>query len=229
MSYGNSTNLPNGNDVLMGGGGARSAQFDAIGDRVGGRIVGKPTAYQVREFSPTPGTQGALKFFPSGDPIMGLYVDVQTPMRGDAEDDGVRRLWLEKQRQIKAVRDAVRAAGADGVEVGGHLYLTYTGTEPGKGTEPAKTWAAEYAAPRTVVPVPGGSQTGQTGQASQTSQTGQAAQPYASPAPTQAPPATAPMPQQQPAATGKPQITAAVAAAMANAGVDLTQFDVIPG
>lgn len=222
----NNGNMPTGNDVLMGSGGARGASFDAIGDRVGGRIVARPTSYQVREYSPVPGVQGALKFFPSGDPIMGLYVDVQTALREDGEDDGTRRLWLEKQRQIKAVREAVRAASADGVEVGGTLYLTWTGTEPGKGTEPAKTWAAEYAPPRQVVPVPGGAP---------------AAQPYTPPAPQPAPQPvaqpTTPMPQAAPqpaapapaATPGKPQITAAVAAAMANAGVDLSQFDIIPG
>lgn len=237
MTFGTG-NLPTGNDVLMGGGGARSASFDGIGDRIGGRIVSKPTSYQVREYSATPGTQGALKFFPSGDPIMGLYVDVQTTLRADSEDDGVRRLYLEKQRQIKAVREAVRAIGADGVEIGGTLYLTWTGTEPGKGNEPAKTWAAEYTPPRTIVPIPGGSPNTGAPAAQPTStyvHNGNAApQPsptYQAPAPANAP--TTPMPQQHasapPAGTGKPQITAAVAAAMANAGVDLNAFDIIPG
>lgn len=223
----NGNNLPTGNDVLMGSGGARGASFDTVGDRVGGRIVGKPTSYQVREYSPTPGTQGPLKFFPSGDPIMGLYVDVQTDRREDADDDGVRRLWLEKPRQIRAVRDAVRAANADGVEVGATLHLTYTGTEPGKGTEPAKTWHADYTPPRQVVPVPGGPVSApqtNTYQAPISATPPVVNQPQAQYAPTQ------PIAQQAPAAQGgRPQITAAVAAAMANAGVDLSAFDIIPG
>lgn len=143
---------PDANDVLMGGGGAASATWETPGSIVGGRIVAKPQSYQLREFNRANPGSGALMFYPSGDPIMGIRVDVQTPERLNADDDGVRRIYVEKKRQLAAVRDAVRAVGETGIQMGGHLSMTWTGLEQGEGTEPAKTWAATYKPPTTGVP-----------------------------------------------------------------------------
>jgi hypothetical protein len=140
------------NDVLMGGGGTKSANLDQQGVQVGGRIVGNPKAYQVREYDPNTPGGGPLKFFPSGDPIMGICVDVQTSQRDDGEDNGVRRLYLEKKRQLDAVRDAVRAAGATGLQVGGELWIAWTGyaTDGKNPTNPPNQ--AQYRAPTVAIP-----------------------------------------------------------------------------
>lgn len=148
------------NDVLMGGGGAKSANLDQQGVFVGGRIVATPKAYQVREYDPNTPGGGAPKFFPSGDPIMGIVVDVQTDQRDDSEDNGVRRLYLEKKRQLDAVRDAVRTTGAPGLSIGGELYIAWTGyAQDGKNpVNPPKSYQASYKTP--AVAIPGGAPAG---------------------------------------------------------------------
>lgn len=115
---------PDANAVLMGGGGAPAVKLDQQGVEVGGSIVTKPQVRQETEF----GTQKP-KFFPSGDPILGLLVDVQTNQRDASvdDDDGVRRFYIEGKRLKDAVREAVRASGAPGLEVGGQLWVAFIG------------------------------------------------------------------------------------------------------
>src|SRR3546814_3652970 len=84
------------NDILFGGGSSAPAiKFDTPGVEQGGRVVTKPQARQEREYDPRNPGKGALKFFPSGDPIMGIVVDVQTNERLDADDNGIRRIYVE--------------------------------------------------------------------------------------------------------------------------------------
>lgn len=139
-------NQPSANDVLMGGGGAASAKFDQAGTTIGGRILAEPRVYQEREYDRNNPGNGAPKFYPkSGDPIMSVSVDVQTSARTDSEDDGVRRIYIEGKRLKDAVRDAVRQAGAKGLEVGGELHVTYTGDgDAEKGMNPPKLYTARY-------------------------------------------------------------------------------------
>jgi hypothetical protein len=140
---------PDANEILMGGGGAPTAKF-VEGVPVGGPIVAKPRAHQEREFDPKNPGHGALKYFPSGDKIMGITVDVQTNerMAGDSEDTGVRRIYIEGKRLKDATRAAIRATGAAGLEVGGELWVTNTGREPdenGRITDQSpKLWDVRY-------------------------------------------------------------------------------------
>lgn len=140
------TTTPNANDVLMGGGGAPTAKFANPGDSIRGRIVAPPQAYQERDYVKDKPGGGDLKFYPSGDPIMSVYVDVQTDLRDPSieEDDGTRRVYIEG-RYLKAdVRNAVRAAGAPGLEVGGTLELTFTHREDPDDKRSRKYWQATY-------------------------------------------------------------------------------------
>jgi hypothetical protein len=147
---------PDANDVLMGGGGYPTAKLDKLRVWVGGKIVTKPTTRQETEF----GT-GKPKTFPkSGDPIFGLLVDVQTDERTDADDDGIRRLYVEGRRLKEAVRNAVTAAGASGLMPGGQLFVAWVGEEKGQGATPAKVYEARYYPPTTPVP---GAQTASAG------------------------------------------------------------------
>lgn len=142
---------PDANDVLMGGGGFPAVKFDVLRVWKGGRIVAKPTTRQETEF----GT-GKPKTYPkSGDPIMGILVDVQTDERTDAEDDGIRRIYVEGKRLKDAVRAGVMASGASGLEVGGQLFVAWVGEEQGQGATPAKVYEARYY-PSTI-PVPSAS------------------------------------------------------------------------
>jgi hypothetical protein len=74
-----------------------------------------------------------------------LTVDTGVP---DESGDPERRLFLKNKRHFAALRAALKAARArHGLVVGGWVSMTLTGTEPGEGTEEAKTWAIEYRPP----------------------------------------------------------------------------------
>lgn len=140
------TTTPNANDVLMGGGGVPSAKFANPGDSIKGRIVAPPQAYQVRDYDRNNPGGGELKFYPSGDPIMAVYVDLQTDLRDPSieDDDGVRRVYVEGRYIKEDVRNAVRAAGAPGLEVGATLELTFTHREDPDDKRSRKFWQASY-------------------------------------------------------------------------------------
>lgn len=134
------------NDLLMGGG-IKSAAFpnQQFGTRVGGRILRTPTVRQQNDFD-----TGKPKFWDNGDPMMQVVVSVATEQRDptDPNDDGERAIYIKAQMQ-QAVREAVKATGAKGLEVGGLLHITYIRDEPnskGRGN-PKKIYSAEYAPP----------------------------------------------------------------------------------
>lgn len=221
--------IPSANDVLMGGGGAPTAKFVNPGDTIGGRIVSEPRAYQEREYDPRNPGNGAAKFYPkSGDPIMAVNVDVQTTLRDpmDPEDTGIRRIYIEGKRLKDAVRDAIRAVGGSGLEVGGELHVTFTGLGQAEaGMNAPKLYAARYvlAASSVLMNEPGAPQTQQGWQAPPQAAPPAFAQPgYAPPAfaqPGYAPPvaaaqyaAPAPAPALAPAAAPDPAQDPAFAA-----------------
>lgn len=136
--------VPSADDFLMGGGGAPSAKFPTPGTIVGGRITEKPTVEQQRDIK-----TGEKKFWNDGNLMMQLVVTVQTDERDPQveEDDGRRRLFVKGQLK-NAIADAVRTAGARGLEVGGTLTVTYThdGLATQRGFNPPKQYAATYVA-----------------------------------------------------------------------------------
>jgi hypothetical protein len=238
------TGLPDANSVLMGS--ARAASFGTQGEYVGGRILGDPAAYHVREYSRDKPGGGPLAYFPSGDPIMGISVDVQTTQRDatDPGDRGARRLYIEKQRQLAAVRDAVREAGASGLAKNGELFMAWVGYEDGKGAEPAKTWHAIYRPPTTAVPSTNFTPTQSFPPAAASAHPSPAApasvphagQPAPFQPPTQyapqgvpqsAPPAPATVPASVPSGPAAQTINSATAAAMRNAGIDTSAFNIV--
>lgn len=134
------------NAILMGGGGAPTWKFDHEGARGTGRIVAPPQVKQEREYDPNNPGGGNPKFFPSGDPIMGIHVEVETgehdPSRVD--DDGRRTFYIEGKRLKDAVRDAVRTAGANGLEVGGILDVTLTRYDVPGDRRSGRNWHIVY-------------------------------------------------------------------------------------
>lgn len=124
-------------------GGSTSAKFPTVGTTVAGRItrVGEPM--QQRDFS-----TGEPKTWDDGKPMLQLPVDLATDEREDADDDGVRTLYVKGAMQ-KAIRDALRKAGARGLAVGGHLAVTYSGDGVAKarGLNAPKEYQAVYTAP----------------------------------------------------------------------------------
>lgn len=140
------TTPPNPNDLLMGSG-AKSASFNGSPPiTCTGRIVSVPQVQQQTNL------QGDPLTFPDGKPRWQLVVQVQTDQRdpADASDDGVRALYIKANSQ-KAVAEAVRKVGRDGLEVGGTLSLTYTGDDNSKPPRPGfnqpKLYTATYQPP----------------------------------------------------------------------------------
>lgn len=135
---------PDANDFLMQGG-TPAAKFPDIGATIIGMITKPPKMRQVTD----PAT-GEVKRWQSGDPQMQIVIDLQTELNDPMvpDDNGERTLWC-KGLMMNAVRDAVRRAGARGLEVGGVLQVTYTGDgEPTKkGFRGPKLYAANYTPP----------------------------------------------------------------------------------
>lgn len=130
------------NSFLMGGGGAPTAKFPTPGTVIGGRITEPPTVEQQRDIQ-----TGEKKFWSDGNPMMQMVVTVQTDQRDPAieDDDGRRRIFVRAQMK-NAIADAVRAAGARGLEVGGILRVRYSHDgEPKKvGFSAPKQYDAHY-------------------------------------------------------------------------------------
>lgn len=141
---------PDANDVLMGGGdGVPSAYFKTVGDSVEGVVAAPPKAREEREFNQqTQRSDGPIKTFPSGDPIYGILIDLQTQERDPMidGDTGLRRVYAEGRQLKGAIREAVAAAGGKGLEMGGWLKVTHTG-HVAVGTVQAKGYHAEYRTP----------------------------------------------------------------------------------
>lgn len=134
------------NAILMGGGGAPTWKFPNEGDTKTGTITAPPTARQETEYDPNNPGGGAPKFFPSGDPIMGILVEVQTDERDPSVDNdtGVRTFYIEGKRLKDAVRNAVRNAGGAGLEVGGKLQVTLTHYDTPGDRRSGRNWQITY-------------------------------------------------------------------------------------
>lgn len=138
--------LTDPNDFLMGGGG-RTAKFTQPGDKIEGDILNLAVTQQTD-------MGGAPKFWSDGKPMEQLVVTLQTALSDDAEDDGVRRLYLKGSKNsptsgLGATRAAVKAAGAERLEVGARLQFAYTsdGAPSSPGLNPPKQYAAKYTPP----------------------------------------------------------------------------------
>lgn len=134
------------NDFLMGGGGGNPAwKFDEPGTTHSGTVISLK-AKQEREYDKQNPGGGALKFFPSGDPIMGVLVDVRTDERDPAidSDDGKRTFYIEGRYLKEAVREGVLAAGAKGLEPGGRITVTFTHREDPMDKRSRKFWQVQY-------------------------------------------------------------------------------------
>jgi hypothetical protein len=134
------------NQVLMGGGGPKGWKFEDPGTTRTGTIAEAPKAVQERDYDPNNPGGGAPKVFPSGDPIMGIHVVVQTTERDPSieGDDGRRTFYIEGRYIKEAVREAVRTAGAPGLEIGGQVSVTFTHREDPMDKRSRKFWQVTY-------------------------------------------------------------------------------------
>lgn len=111
-----------------------AVKFNNIGDSVYGRISG-PLSERQATYNGTPRTTK------KNQPVMEVVVPLV-----DA-DGNERTLYVSAWRMKRAITDAVVVAGAKDIEEGGLLTVTYSGTEQGEGSQPAKTFTVQYTAP----------------------------------------------------------------------------------
>jgi hypothetical protein len=131
------------NDFLLASG-VPSFKFDTIGTTAKGQIISLDMMQQ-KDF-----TSGALLTWEDGRPKMQLRIVLATDQRDPEinDDNGHRAIYIRGQAQ-QAVRDAIKAAGASKIEVGGTLAVRYDsdGEPPKKGLNAPKQYKAKYEAP----------------------------------------------------------------------------------
>lgn len=134
------------NDILMSGGGT-FVGFKTIGDTVTGSVVNIGEPYQAREFNnATNKCDGPLKVTKAGKPVMAFHITLSTSQRdpSNGEDDGTRVIDVNSWRMRDAIRNAVRAVAAPGLEVGAQLTVTYTHDETAGDPRSGKNYSASY-------------------------------------------------------------------------------------
>ena len=145
------------NDFLMGTGG-KSFPFEEMGDSVTGIIM------EMKKRQQTDLESGDPQFWANGDPKMMLVISLQTQLRDDEDDEGVRNVYLrggnflavkgKGSSSLIAVKDAVKKSGAsDGIQPGGTLTLAYTGeaAKSNRAFNAAKLYTASYSPPNHAV------------------------------------------------------------------------------
>lgn len=141
------TNTPPDPNALLIGDGASWTKFDTIGAKVAGEILNVETRQQTD-------IDGNPKVWESdGNPMWEVVVTLSTTERTDDDDDGIRKVALSGSKKYaskgKAAADALKAAGATALEVGGKFGLAYTGDGEAtrRGYSPPKLFQATYTAP----------------------------------------------------------------------------------
>lgn len=94
-----------------------AAKFSALGDSVAGRIVGFDE-YQTTDFQTK-----QPKFFPSGDPVMGVHIHLE---QSPGDPSSRVTIFADKLAQLKAIKAAFTAAGRSGLTEGDDLALSHT-------------------------------------------------------------------------------------------------------
>lgn len=124
--------------------GIRSHKFDTIGSTAKGTIESLDMQQQ-RSID-----DGAPLYWDDAktQPKMQLRIVLVTDDRDGEDDDGRRAIYVRGQMQ-QAVRDAIKAAGADKIEEGGTLAVQYTadGEPPKRGMNAPKIYKAQYKTP----------------------------------------------------------------------------------
>lgn len=136
--------MSNDSKSFLSGGGPKALAFPTPGTTHTGLIESDPVESQQID----PGTQLA-KTWKDGNPMMQLVVTLSTTEHEDDDDDGIRRLFIKGQMR-KAFQNALTAAGADELLVGGQVTITYT--HDGEKSNPAfsapKQYVVQYSPPK---------------------------------------------------------------------------------
>lgn len=136
------------------GGGAKAWSAESMGDK----IVGKITLVERRQQRALDG--GKPETWDDGSPRLLTYIELETDLRDDDDDDGIRSLYAKGGRNHEAaqgsgtsmevaIAEAVKAAGCNSIDEGATLAVQHTGVAKVtvRGHNPAKLYKAQYKAP----------------------------------------------------------------------------------
>lgn len=125
------TNASDLDGAISGGGAGRVAlpKGTPIGTTVSG-VIKSAMVQQRRDY-----VTGEPKVWGDGNPQQQIAISIQTALRTEPDDDGVRGVYVKVWgRQRDALVEAVRAAGYsklnEALVPGNHLEVTFTGTAP---------------------------------------------------------------------------------------------------
>lgn len=126
--------------------GSKSASFKGkpIGYSYAGTITEPPKVTQQTDID-----SGEPLTWPSGEPKWQLIVKIQTDLRDDNDDDGVRTAYIKGKSLTDATKAATKAAGVKALAVGGVLSITYVGDgeATNKKYDPPKLYTVGYVPP----------------------------------------------------------------------------------
>ncbi|GMA31577.1 hypothetical protein [Litorihabitans aurantiacus] len=143
---------PTANSILMSGGGSY-ASFKSHGDTITGTILDVGEPYHVREYNQTTQrSDGPPKYTKAGKPVYAFHLTLSTDERKpeDPDDDGTRVVDVNSWRMQDALRNAIRATGAQGLEVGARVTVSYTHDEVPGDPRSGKNFTAQYVRPTNV-------------------------------------------------------------------------------
>jgi hypothetical protein len=128
------------------GGKIAALKFPSVGTEHTLTVTDEPELRQQTDFD-----SGAPLFWDDKEtqPRMQLVItgEVDQAAREGVDDDGLRRLYVKGELQ-KAMGQALREAGAKSIEVGGKVWVKYTGDGTATGRKnPPKLYKAAYKAP----------------------------------------------------------------------------------
>lgn len=138
-------------DDMLGGRVTPSASFKGQFPIYWGGVVEDVTRNPAYDYDPSkPNNRGAQKFWPDGNPVMNVWVTLQTDVRDPnvERDDGRRVLVLDSKNKLEAVQRAVGESGSSFLK-GGRLDIEWYGNDPnGKNPDnPPKLYRARYQPP----------------------------------------------------------------------------------
>ena len=123
-------------------GGGRS--FFNANSQPGATVTGTVTSVELTQYhdfqTKMPG------YWKDGKPQLQMHIVIETDLREDAEDDGMRSIWIKGWgAQGRAFREARRLNGGKQVAKGDQFTATFTGYEPNAqpGKQPAKLYRYE--------------------------------------------------------------------------------------
>jgi hypothetical protein len=136
------------------GGGGKSWSPENLGEKIQGRIRLVERRPQ-RAFG-----SGEELTWDDGRPRLLTYIELETELHDDDDDDGVRALYAKGGRNFEpqqgsgasmevAIAEAVKAAGASSIDEGGTLVVQFSGVAKPttRGYQGAKLFKAQYKPP----------------------------------------------------------------------------------